>query len=209
MRIDEFVHICDELATFYGGLGYTDPQMKRLYDRLKYCTVSEIKAAVDHMTTTEMKFPNMVQFLAHTRTAQADAIERRKADLIRSQGVCHWCHSTGMVIVWDSRSDGLKREVSLRCGECDMAEVSGVLKHQPFWRRETHRTLEPTILEKTWTANPTEGRLKEIKAMPKEKIAELLVAEPWLKWPILLFANKSIPIKPVNKHEEFGDDEWE
>lgn len=201
--------ICEKLSSYYDAKGFTPQQVEALHDELKWCSEADIKSAVGLMTRQEMKMPNMIVFQAYCRSAIEAGIKRRKAELIRRDGVCGWCQSSGMVIVRQNGSKNLYAEQTMRCGECEIANLTGILKRVPAWTRLGSRDLEPTILEKTWTSNPSMGRLDEINRMPSAERSELLKNEPWLAR-CLRFYGKNLPTKPLKKTKPAGDDDgWD
>jgi len=203
----QFSHLCQEMAEFYDHKGYTDHQIERLYRIFRNCEVSEIRQALDHLTNTEMKMPNPAVFRMFCLPAAQAAARRKRDELYRTKGVCGWCQGTGMVIVVEQK-DVLKTEKTMRCGECQIAEMTGVLRFQPSWTRLGSKGIEPTIVEKSMTANPSKGRLAEIKLMAPSDRYTLLKREPWIEWCLMLYGNKSIPKEPVNK-PKYDEDDWE
>jgi hypothetical protein len=88
--------------------------------------------------------------------------------------------------------------------------MTGILKNQPAWTKLGSKGIEPTILAKSLNANPNKVRLDEIKKMPSAMRNELLEREPWLRLPLTLYGNTSIPLRPINKPRDFEEDDgWE
>lgn len=203
MSPQDFKFICQEMAEFYDSKCFTEKQLEVLYRCLRFCQKSEIKQAIDLMTMAEMKMPNMATFLAYTRPMQAEAAKRRKNEIIQKHGRCEYCQGSGMIIVVEHK-DPDKIEKTMRCGECQVAEVTGVLKHVQEYTDLGSKGIEPTILSKSLNANPGRGRIDEIKRMPAHEVAELLKKEPWLYWPLTLYGNRAIKLEP--EVQEFDDD---
>ena len=172
------------MAEFYNSsLGYNERQLALLFRRLQNLTEKEIINAFESIRTNVDRFPTPVLILMHTRQSEHDAAYREKAALIRRHGVCDFCNSTGMVIVHDHTNvDCPGHEVTMRCGECKVAELTGVLKNIAAWTKDMQADFEPTIIAKSWTSSPPKGRLDEIMAMPWDERNALIAEEPWLKW---------------------------
>lgn len=172
------------MAQYYNStMGYNARQTELLYKRLNLLTERELINSFESIRNSYEKFPTPVYILMHTRPAEQDAAARKKSAIIRQNGLCPFCHSTGMVIVRDATDmQNPGREVTMRCGECKVADLTGVLKSITAWVRDMQADFEPTIIAKSWTASPPKGRLDEIMAMPWEDRNALIAEEPWLKW---------------------------
>lgn len=206
MNMAEFQNICTELAEFYSTLPYSPALMKRLFGEFRFCETHEIKNCVESMTNNELRMPSPAVFRLYCRPAAIDAARRRQREIEKKSGVCGYCLGSGMVVVVEHK-DPHKTEKTMRCGECQMADALGVLRHvQPYTDMKS-KGIEPVILSKSLTRTPTKGRLDEIRALPADQLAELLQREPWLKWPLKIYGSKKIG-KPALR--VVGDsEEWE
>jgi hypothetical protein len=186
------------MAEFYNSaIGYNDRQAELLYKRLSLLTERELANAFEAIRNTHEKFPTPVYILMHTRPAEMDASARKKAIIIRENGLCPFCQSTGMVIVQDHTDmERPGREVTMRCGECKVAELTGVLKSITAWKKDMQADLEPTIIAKSWNDSPSKGRLDEILAMPATERQELITREPWIKWCLGFYGIEKNRLRP-------------
>lgn len=187
-KVEEMVRATCEA---FGGRMLSADQTDRLFERIKWLTYQELRTALDHLIDNEHRAPQLHNFLEYTRSAQLASRYRRKAALLANSESCGYCFDVGIMVCYDQENDN--KEISIRCGQCQIADIFNIAQDQPAWTEGSNlaRRFFPKASDYSLNGSMSDtGRLDRLLAMSEiERQAEIR-KEPWLSLALFVYEGK-------------------
>lgn len=127
MTSQEFARISDDLQVSWGN-AYTKAQLQRLWSMIRDISIGDLQKALEHLSMTANKAPNLAQIRAACLPAINRAMEERRRSTISKMydntDRCTLCDGTGWVTAY--RANDPLADLAFICSSCQAAGVRGI-----------------------------------------------------------------------------------